>query len=67
MCQEYALAGLQAMFKAYSDDSSHGAQPFRFIYMSGVGAERNQDKTPTWMPQYCLMRVSANFLLWVKF
>lgn len=66
MCQEYALIGLQAMFKAYSEDSSHGARPFRFIYMSGVAAERDQNKTPSWMPQYCLMRVSAKFVPWMN-
>ncbi len=59
MCQEYALTGLQVMFKGSSEDGRRGAQAFRFIYMSGVAAERDQKKTPNWMPQYCLMRVSA--------
>lgn len=27
--------------------------------MSGIAAERDQSKTPEWMPEYCLMRVSA--------
>lgn len=47
------------MFKGSSEDGRRGAQAFRFIYMSGVAAERDQKKTPNWMPQYCLMRVSA--------
>ncbi|KAF7374665.1 Succinate-semialdehyde dehydrogenase [Mycena sanguinolenta] len=31
-------------------------RPFRFIYMSGIAAERDQSKTPPFMPEYCLMR-----------
>ena len=34
-------------------------RPFRFIYMSGISAERDQTKTPSYMPQYSLMRVST--------
>ena len=37
----------------------HGAglsQPFRFIYMSGIAAERDQSKTPSFKPKYSLMR-----------
>ena len=33
--------------------------PFRFMYMSGTAAERDQTKTPSFMPQYSLMRVST--------
>jgi hypothetical protein len=36
--------------------------PFRFIYMSGAAAERDQSKKPSFMPQYSLMRVSLNDL-----
>jgi hypothetical protein len=31
-------------------------KPFRFIYMSGIAAERNQSKTPGFKPKYSLMR-----------
>ncbi|KAJ7698515.1 putative nucleoside-diphosphate-sugar epimerase [Mycena olivaceomarginata] len=31
-------------------------RPFRFLYMSGTAAERDQSKTPSWMPEYSLMR-----------
>ncbi|MCJ1451528.1 hypothetical protein MMC28_001867 [Mycoblastus sanguinarius] len=55
VCQEYTLTGLRAMFKAHSEGGS-GAPPFRFMYMSGTTSERDQNKTPRWMPQYCLMR-----------
>ncbi|KAJ6507895.1 putative nucleoside-diphosphate-sugar epimerase [Mycena vitilis] len=50
VCQTSTLAGLQAMHVAGVN------QPFRFIYMSAVSAERDQTKTPSWMPEYSLMR-----------
>lgn len=31
--------------------------PFRFLYMSGNDAERDQTKKPKFMPEYFLMRV----------
>lgn len=34
------------------------AKPFRFLYMSGAGAERDQSKKPKVMPEYSLLRVS---------
>ena len=58
MCQEYPLVGLRAMFEAHNDGNT---RPFRFLYMSGTASERDQNKTPSWMPQYCLMRVSTRF------
>ena len=54
VCQEYTLVGLRAMFEAHGE----GGAPFRFMYVSGTASERDQSKTPSWMPQYCLMRVS---------
>ncbi|MCJ1392090.1 hypothetical protein MMC18_004957 [Xylographa bjoerkii] len=56
VCYEYTLAGLQAMFKAHNDGESKGGSSFRFLYMSGAGSERDQSKTPRFMPQYDLMR-----------
>lgn len=53
ICQDYTLIGLRAMFEARTNNTT----PFRFLYASGVAAERDQTKTPTFMPQYSLMRV----------
>ncbi|KAI1842887.1 hypothetical protein JX266_010905 [Neoarthrinium moseri] len=50
VCQESTIAGLKAMHDAGP------AKPFRFLYMSGVAAERDQSKTPTFMPEYTKMR-----------
>ena len=58
VCQDYTLAGLQAMFEAHGEGGS-GVTPFRFMYMSGTAAERDQNKTPSFMPRYSLMRVSV--------
>lgn len=52
ICQDYALTGLRAMHEAGVN------RPFRFIYMSGRAAERDPTKTPPFMPEYSLMRVS---------
>ncbi|KAJ7679040.1 hypothetical protein DFH06DRAFT_1315988 [Mycena polygramma] len=50
ICQTSTLVGLQAMHDAGLN------KPFRFIYMSGTAAERDQTKKPSWMPEYSLMR-----------
>ena len=48
------------MLKARSEGGSHNARlPFRFLYISGTASERDQTKTPSFMPQYTLMRVST--------
>ena len=52
ICQTCAVDGLRAVHEAGP------AKPFRFIYMSGSASERDQTKTPRFLPQYCLMRVS---------
>lgn len=31
-------------------------KPFRFIYMSGIAAERDQSKTPSFKPKYSWLR-----------
>ncbi len=53
VCQTCTLAGLQAMHE------SSPSKPFRFLYMSGIAAERDQTKKPDFMPEYSWMRVSA--------
>jgi len=50
VCQTSTVAGLKAMYEAGP------AKPFRFMYMSGYAAERDQTKTPRFLPEYCLMR-----------
>ncbi|KAJ6532057.1 hypothetical protein B0H19DRAFT_1189836 [Mycena capillaripes] len=50
VCQTSTLVALQALH----DAGVH--QPFRFVYMSGTAAERDQTKTPSFMPEYSLMR-----------
>ncbi|KIW24019.1 uncharacterized protein PV07_09758 [Cladophialophora immunda] len=54
VCHEYTMAGLEAIFEARNPASK--STPCRFLYMSGMAAERDQTKTPTFMPKYCLMR-----------
>ncbi|KAJ7743545.1 putative nucleoside-diphosphate-sugar epimerase [Mycena olivaceomarginata] len=50
VCQTSTLAALEALHEAGV------GRPFRFLYMSGTAAERDQSKTPSWMPEYSLMR-----------
>ncbi|RYP16372.1 hypothetical protein DL765_005152 [Monosporascus sp. GIB2] len=50
VCHTSTLAGLAAMYEAGP------AKPFRFLYMSGSAAERDQTKKPRFMPQYLLLR-----------
>ena len=60
VCQEHTLVGLQAMLEARGESGNQKmSQPFRFVYMSGSTAERDQSKTPSFMPEYTLMRVST--------
>lgn len=56
VCQDSTLAGIKAMHDAGPN------KPFRFMYVSGIGAERDQSKKPRWMAQYALMRVSVPVL-----
>lgn len=50
VCQTFTMAGFRAMYEAGP------ARPFRFVYMSGINAERDQTKTPSFYPEYSLMR-----------
>ena len=63
VCQDCTLAGLKAMLESRTSGSSSrsssenpSSAPFRFMYMSGAATERDQSKTPSYMPQYSLMR-----------
>ncbi|CAI6235652.1 unnamed protein product [Periconia digitata] len=50
VCQTSTLVGLRTIFE------SGPANPFRFLYVSGVSGERDQTKKPWYHTQYCLMR-----------
>ncbi|KAI0884915.1 NAD(P)-binding protein [Annulohypoxylon maeteangense] len=50
ICQTCTLAGFNAICE------SGVSKPFRFLYMSGATTERDQTKTPRFLPQYSLMR-----------
>ncbi|KAJ4288466.1 hypothetical protein N0V90_011701 [Kalmusia sp. IMI 367209] len=50
VCQTSTMVGLRTMYEAGV------GKPFRFVYMSGIAAERDQTKTPSFRPKYSLMR-----------
>jgi len=54
ICQDYTIHGLKTISEARENKST----PFRFLYVSGAATERDQTKTPSFMPPYSLMRVS---------
>jgi hypothetical protein len=56
VCQDYALLGMKTIFEARANATT----PFRFVYLSGVAAVRDQTKKPTFMAQYSLMRVCSS-------
>jgi hypothetical protein len=56
VCQESTLSGMTAMSEAGLN------KPFRFVYMSGAGTERDPAKQPTFMPGYSKLRVSLLLL-----
>ncbi|KAL7621850.1 hypothetical protein AAE478_007350 [Parahypoxylon ruwenzoriense] len=50
ICQTGTVAGMEAMYEAGP------SRPFRFLYISGETAERDQTKKPALMAQFTLMR-----------
>ncbi|KAK1613496.1 hypothetical protein BDP81DRAFT_466795 [Colletotrichum phormii] len=57
VCYESPLAGFRAMLEARSSSTAtNNNTPFRFIYMSGARTERDQSKTPSFKPEYSLLR-----------
>lgn len=66
VCQTSTIQGFSAMLNAGVGDQQQKQTPFRFVYMSGMGAEPDQSKKPFFSPQYLLMRVSqsARDLFW---
>ncbi|UQC79252.1 uncharacterized protein CLUP02_04731 [Colletotrichum lupini] len=63
VCYESPLAGLRAMLEARGSltANTENLTPFRFIYMSGAKTERDQSKTPSFKPEYSLLRVCQLF------
>ncbi|KAF8313603.1 hypothetical protein DL93DRAFT_2080922 [Clavulina sp. PMI_390] len=51
ICQTSTLIGFRTMVEAQP------TKPFRFLYVSGMHAERDQTKTPPFAPDYALLRV----------
>jgi hypothetical protein len=49
VCHDYTLEGLRAL-----------GPGVRFVYLSGLAVERDQNKRPNWLPDYLLMRVSSS-------
>ncbi|KAL9586253.1 MAG: hypothetical protein Q9212_001029 [Teloschistes hypoglaucus] len=49
ICYHYTMNGLSNM-------AAHVSKPFRFIYVSGVTVERDQEKTLPFLSEYRLMR-----------
>lgn len=52
ICSDYTTNGLDNMTAVTKD-------PFRFVYISGVAAERDQTKSLALFADYRLMRVSS--------
>lgn len=52
VCQTYAVDGLRVL------SESSPARPLRYVYLSGMLAERDQTKRPVFAAEYCLMRAS---------
>ncbi|KAH8807463.1 hypothetical protein F5884DRAFT_899859 [Xylogone sp. PMI_703] len=53
ICLDYTLTGLETISQLQRD---HAKEPFRFIYVSGIKAERDQTKKPLILGGYTLMR-----------
>ncbi|KAF4626949.1 hypothetical protein G7Y89_g11207 [Cudoniella acicularis] len=58
ICQDYAAYGIETMAPLAST-----TKPFRFIYVSGVNAERDQAKKPWILGEYSLMRGKTESLI----
>ncbi|KAK4040776.1 protein FMP52, mitochondrial, partial [Parachaetomium inaequale] len=54
ICRDYAVRGIETIAKLPRD--GEGKQPLRFMYISGHAAERDPNKKPWILGDYCLMR-----------
>lgn len=55
ICLDYTVTGLDTMSQLSRGSKS---KPFRFIYTSGAKSERDPSKSPWFMRDYLLLRVS---------
>ncbi|KAH6649263.1 hypothetical protein F5144DRAFT_2248 [Chaetomium tenue] len=60
VCRDFAIRGVETMAQL---PRSGGKNPFRFIYVSGNNAERDQTKRPMILGDYCLLRGEAETLV----
>jgi hypothetical protein len=58
VCRDYALRGVETISQLPRDGQG---KPFRFVYVSGNNAERDPNKKPMILGDYCLMRVGGGF------
>ncbi|KAK4110896.1 hypothetical protein N656DRAFT_790777 [Canariomyces notabilis] len=56
VCRDYALRGVETISQLPRDGQG---KPFRFVYVSGNNAERDPNKKPMILGDYCLMRGEA--------
>ena len=56
------MSAVKALVEARKANS-YTQKPLRFVYFSGVAAERDQTKSPRFMPEHMLMRVRLHFTL----
>jgi hypothetical protein len=56
ICLEYTMTGLDTISQLSRGSPS---KPFRFIYTSGAKSERDPSKSPWFMSNYVLLRVSS--------
>lgn len=61
VCHDSTIKGIEAMIESRSKNNAEQT-PFRFMYVSGIKAERDQTKTPEFLPEYLLLRVSSTSL-----
>ncbi|KAH0422421.1 hypothetical protein CcaCcLH18_12830 [Colletotrichum camelliae] len=70
VCLRSPLVALKAMIDARSEAAfGPNSKPIRFVYMSGMAAERDQTKTPSFKPRHSLLRVrsiSSGFALLIS-
>jgi hypothetical protein len=57
---DYTLAAIQALEQNFSPNSESGKK-FRFVYLSGAGAEKDQEKSLWVMQDYRRIRVCILF------
>ncbi|KXX79209.1 hypothetical protein MMYC01_203694 [Madurella mycetomatis] len=57
VCRDYAIRGIETISQL--PRHSQNQKPLRFVYISGINAERDQSKKPMILGDYCLLRGEA--------